>query len=119
MDVEVWDDLSAVWTVVDDQTIARFLDPFLIRQLPSEGEQPPDELLIPPLDLAHPADVLVRNDKDVDWSERMDIPESRYFGVLIQAIGRQFTRNDLAKNTIIRHLTPPAVDVRHFGILIG
>src|SRR5690606_25081122 len=62
VEVEVEDGLLRARPVVDDEAVVR--EPLLLRHLPRDGEEVPDERLVGLLDGVGAGDRLTRNDED-------------------------------------------------------
>jgi hypothetical protein len=75
--VKVRHTLPGVFTLVDHQAIARRLDAFLSRNLPSNPYQPADELLISRGDVCDTSDMTIGDNKDVGGRLRRDVSERR------------------------------------------
>jgi len=98
MQVEMKNGLATIPSVVHNQPITSFCDPLLFGKLASDVEEITDQCFVGCFDFIDRVDVLVWDDQDVGWGDRMNIPKSRYPIILEYYLCWGLLADDFTKN---------------------
>jgi hypothetical protein len=102
MHVQMKNGLSAVAVCIYDDPVTVISKPFLTCQSGTSVQQMPDQGFIGIAGSIERIDMISRDYKNVRWRLRVKVVERNALFVLVNSVGRNFTRNDLAENAILR-----------------
>ena len=110
MHVEMEDDLATAPFDIKEQFVAWLRNSLLSSYLSGFQDHMRKDMLILLSDVVETPDVFLRDDKEVNRSTRMDIPEHHKRFISVEEFSGFFTSNDFTEEALLFHGLPDVKD---------
>jgi len=102
MEMKVGHCLASVVAMIDDEPVSGASDAKFFPETGRDDEEMTEELLVSWLDVRYAGDWLDRHDEQMHGRLRLNIPEGEAILITVDDIGRDFARDDPAKERRLR-----------------
>lgn len=107
--VQMVDHLPAIVACVSDQAVAGSGDAFLLSDLPRDGIQTPNDLLVLGRQIIDGSDMFIGYDQHVCGRDGMDVAKGGHQLILIERLARGIPRDDPAESAVGHPFNSPLI----------